>query len=57
MKIVFVNPVGAVGVAERAMLTFMKALIEPTFSRLFKTKNNIAEKRNQGTAKSNSVYA
>ena len=31
--------------------------LEPTFSRLFKTKNNIAEKRNQGTAKSNSVYA
>lgn len=30
---------------------------QPTFSRLFKTKNNIAEKRNQGTAKSNSVYA
>ena len=28
MKIVFVNPVGAVGGAERAMLTFMKALIE-----------------------------
>ncbi|MFM7437071.1 MAG: glycosyltransferase family 4 protein [Snowella sp.] len=28
MKIVFVNPVGAVGGAERAMLTFMKALLE-----------------------------
>lgn len=28
MKIVFVNPVGAVGGAERAMLTFMKALRE-----------------------------
>jgi hypothetical protein len=31
--------------------------LKPTFSRLFKTKNNIAEKRNQGRAKSNSVYA
>jgi hypothetical protein len=31
-------------------------MIKPTFSRLFKTKNNIAEKRNQGTAKSNFVY-
>jgi glycosyltransferase involved in cell wall biosynthesis len=28
IQIVFVNPVGAVGGAERAMLTFMKALIE-----------------------------
>ena len=30
--------------------------LNPTFSRLFKTKNNIAEKRNQGTAKSSFVY-
>jgi hypothetical protein len=31
-------------------------MIEPTFSRLFKTKNNIGDKKNQGTAKSGFVY-
>jgi hypothetical protein len=30
-------------------------LVEPTFSRLFKTKNNIGEKTSQETAKSNFV--
>jgi hypothetical protein len=31
-------------------------LFNPTFSRLFKTKNNIGDKKNQGTAKSGFVY-
>jgi all-trans-retinol 13,14-reductase len=39
------------------IIEFLTVANYPTFSRLFKTKNNIAEKRNQGTAKSNSVYA
>jgi hypothetical protein len=30
--------------------------LKPTFSRLFKTKNNIGDKKNQGTAKSGFVY-
>ena len=29
-----------------------EAILKPTFSRLFKIKNNIVEKKNQGTAKS-----
>ena len=34
----------------------VRQTLKPTFSRLFKTKNNIGEKKSQETAKSNSVY-
>jgi hypothetical protein len=51
-------------VSQQAMserfLTFPSGMFEKvfklTFSRLFKTKNNIGEKKSQETAKSNSVY-
>jgi hypothetical protein len=33
-----------------------KQLFKPTFSRLFRTKNNIAEKKLQETVKSESAY-
>ena len=33
-----------------------ESYLEPTFSRLFKTKNNIGDKKNQETAKSGFVY-